>query len=383
LLKPGDPAIDPFPSLTTVQLTTLPTEQTTAATDALLALVGLWSAERLWRRRRAEPWKAGIWAAMFVLVALAAALGTLAHGLELEPRLHAALWYGVNAALGQAVGFFALGAAHDAWGQPVTRRLLPGLVALGLLFLLITVLAPDRFVLFIIYESLAMALALIVYLVRAVYHPCASAAWMLAGVVLTILAAGCQTALRATIQMIWPFDHNGLFHLVQLSGVLCLLAGLKSCLPQTGRDRPPGPIPAKPPPQSAFAQSTLDSRHQPPDANEPPKLRGRLMSLLSFRPVMAATALWFVTLAVGAGAVLGGNAGLAAWITIPALLWLTTLGAPTTLGLLLVASLWGRVSGLSGIGPFLGCGAAVGLVLEIIACIWVRRCWLTARESTP
>jgi hypothetical protein len=98
---------------------------------------------------------------------------------------------------------------------------------------------------------------------------------------------------------------------------------------------------------------------------------------------MAATALSILTLAVGASAVLGSDAGLAAWIAVPALLWLATLGAPTTLGVLLVASLWGKVPGLSGIGAFLACGAAVGLMLEIVACIWIRCWWIGCHQSNP
>src|SRR5262249_15412661 len=105
------------------------------------------------------------------------------------------------------------------------------------------------------------------------------------------------------------------------------------------------------------------------------------MGVAAKHPVVVAIALWALTLGLGTGAVLGANAGLPVWLALPALIWLATLGLPTTLGVLLVASLWGRVPGLSGIGPFLGCGAAAGLGLEIIACVGVNRCWCRWHRS--
>jgi uncharacterized protein DUF6962 len=45
------------------------------------------------------------------------------------------------------------------------------------------------------------------------------------------LAAGAvQAAESLAVHLIWPFDHNGLFHLVQLLGVLLLLRGLTRIL---------------------------------------------------------------------------------------------------------------------------------------------------------
>ena len=41
------------------------------------------------------------------------------------------------------------------------------------------------------------------------------------------LAAGAvQAANGVMVTLVWPFDHNGLFHLVQLVGVVLLIRGL-------------------------------------------------------------------------------------------------------------------------------------------------------------
>jgi hypothetical protein len=77
------------------------------------------------------------------------------------------------------------------------------------------------------------------------------AAWMLAGVAITILAAVLQATRVVTLVPSLPLDHNGIFHLVQVPGLLCLRAGLKKSLgseppdasyaPQRSLSPQPGP----------------------------------------------------------------------------------------------------------------------------------------------
>jgi hypothetical protein len=52
---------------------------------------------------------------------------------------------------------------------------------------------------------------------------------------LNIVAAALQaSSMRITI--LWPFDHNGIFHLVQIAGLLTLGAGLRSSLSDSVRE---------------------------------------------------------------------------------------------------------------------------------------------------
>ena len=94
--------------------------------------------------------------------------------------------------------------------------------------------------------------------------------------------------------------------------------------------------------------------------------------------LLAAVAIWAITLVLGAGAVLGADFGLPTWVLIPALLWLATVGAPTTAGVLLVAWVWGLVPGLNGLGAFLCLGCLAGLAFELAGCVAAKR-WLSTR----
>ena len=50
---------------------------------------------------------------------------------------------------------------------------------------------------------------------------------MAAGVLVSIIAAVIQTKKSISLKLIWQFDHNGIYHLVQTVGLILLLIGLQ------------------------------------------------------------------------------------------------------------------------------------------------------------
>lgn len=219
-----------------MQITGVPTEQTTAATDALLALVGLLGAAQLRGWRKVDRSKADVWTAMFASMALAAVLGMVVHGFEFEPAPRASLWKVLNASLGFTVTFFAIGAAREIILRRATRRILVFMIAIGALLFTWMLVTSGKFALFILYESGAMLFALGVYSIRLVRGHSAGTGWMFVGVVLTIIAAGFQSLHSVVLMLIWPFNHNGLFHLIQILALFCLLRGLNSGFRHSPRD---------------------------------------------------------------------------------------------------------------------------------------------------
>ncbi len=86
-----------------------------------------------------------------------------------------------------------------------------------------------------------------------------------------------------------------------------------------------------------------------------------------------------LTLAIGSGLLVGATFGLARAYTVLGLLWLGTIGLPTTLGVASVAALWGRVPVLSGMAGFCVAAALAGLALQVAAFLLAWR-WLRSRE---
>lgn len=216
-----------------LHLNAVEAELTTAATDALLALVVL--AGIAWLRGvvPASPRRTH-WVWGLSLFAVAGLLGAFVHGFELDPSTRRLLWQPLYLALGSALAFFSAGAIGDWRGDVSAHRALPPLLALVVAFYLLTRLSGGKFLVFVIFEALALLFALVVYARLALGHK-RGAGLVFTGLMLS-LAGGALQASTLSVHVIWDFNHNGLYHVVQLVGVLFLLAGLRGTLsvPQEG-----------------------------------------------------------------------------------------------------------------------------------------------------
>jgi hypothetical protein len=209
----------------------VPTEQTTAATDVALALLALVGLVGLWRLRSREPSKVWIWVAALGCLAIASALGAVAHGVRTTQGVKHGLWLGIYLSLGLLVAWFVIGTVHDLWGARAARRIAPVTAMTGVAFVALAQLIDGAFVVFVIYEAVALSFALIgyAYLTRRPRLP--GAGLMAAGILVTLGAAAIQaTRLGSPITVVWTFDHNGLFHIVQMPGVVLILLGLRTAL---------------------------------------------------------------------------------------------------------------------------------------------------------
>ncbi len=213
-----------------MQVTDIPIEQTTAATDAVLAVLALVGSIYLQQIQRAAPWKANLWSVAFLLLAVAAALGAVVHGLVWDAATSRLLWHPLNLALGLVVALFVVGVVYDVWGKAVARRALPVLLVVVGAFFLVTLVLPGSFLVFVISQALGMLFVLGCYGWLAWQERLPGAGWMAAGVLVSIVAAGVQVSGSVTLTLIWQFDHNGVFHLMQMLGLLLLLWGLRVAL---------------------------------------------------------------------------------------------------------------------------------------------------------
>jgi hypothetical protein len=208
-----------------------PAEQTTAVTDIILALVAFGGVLLLqWSPvNTGELWRINIWSMALGLVGLAAALGTVAHGLFLKTTFHNRIWLMLNMALALAVSLFVVGVTNDLWSYEASRRALPFMLFAGLGFYLTTLIYPDIFFLFIVYEGLALSFAFCAELFLTVAgRP--GAGFLAGGVMLSLVAAGLQARKSIAFTLIWKFDNNGIYHIVQTLGLLLIIAGLKISL---------------------------------------------------------------------------------------------------------------------------------------------------------
>lgn len=204
-----------------------PFERMTALTDVFLGILAAILAA--WFGQLAG-FKPAVWSWAFGLLAFSSFLGAAAHGLEMSRKTNDRLWQPLNLGLGLALGLFVVGALFDLSGEDAARSALPFMLAAGFIFFLVTVFVPGSFLTFIAYEAVAMLFSSVVYGYLAVNGKLPGAGWMLAGVLVTILAAVVQVIGKAGKPMIWYFDNNGVFHWIQMAGLILIAVGLNAAL---------------------------------------------------------------------------------------------------------------------------------------------------------
>ncbi len=77
------------------------------------------------------------------------------------------------------------------------------------------------------------------------------------------------------------------------------------------------------------------------------------------------TVLALFTFFVGATAIEAADFGAPAWFFVPLLLWLVTIGLPSTVAVLLLAAVWGTTAPLYGFFPFCIIAMLVAVSLQV------------------
>jgi len=202
------------------------TELTTGLTDALLALECILIVVLLWRPDTVDQWRRGLWCSVFGLTAFASLLGAIAHGLDMPEPTRAMIWKPLYLSLGIVVTLFVVGAIHDWLGGVWSRRFLPWGIAAGIAFFGLTELMGGDFLVFVLFEAVGMLLALAIYLYLLFLRRFPGAGVIALAILLSLMAAGVQAS-DLSANIVVPFDHNGLFHLVQIVSVAVLAYGLQ------------------------------------------------------------------------------------------------------------------------------------------------------------
>jgi hypothetical protein len=202
-------------------------ERATALTDIFLGVLAVYFTVQL---AQFTGFKSDVWTWAFGLLAFSSILGSFAHGIAMSQKTNNRIWMPLNLSLGIALGLFVVGALFDLSGEVIARNALPFMLAVGFIFFLITIFIPGTFLTFIVYEVVAMLFSLGVYIFLVFKGTLPGAGWMVAGVLVTIVAAIVQAIGKPGKSITWYFDNNGVFHLIQMIGVVLLAVGLKVSL---------------------------------------------------------------------------------------------------------------------------------------------------------
>ena len=206
-------------------LTTATTEITTSITDAIIAVECIVILFFLWRDASGNRWKAGLWCWVFGLLSFASFLGAIAHGIPIPPIINNFIWKPLYLSLGLVVSLFLVGVFFDWHGRDVAKRIMPWSVAIGISFYILTEVIDGVFMVFVVYEAVVMVTSLAIYIYLAKTNRVKGAGIIATAIFLNLIAAGVQAS-PLTLRIIVPFDHNGIFHLVEMVGIAVLGKGL-------------------------------------------------------------------------------------------------------------------------------------------------------------
>ncbi len=88
------------------------------------------------------------------------------------------------------------------------------------------------------------------------------------------------------------------------------------------------------------------------------------MNFITRQPLIAAPIVTLISLMSGGGMVVMADFGASLWGFLPLLVWLGTIGLPSTVGVVIAATCWGRVPAMTGFLPFAALAAALALTLQ-------------------
>ncbi len=201
------------------------TELTTGFTDFMIAVQCMILIWFIWRSSDGIRQRKVLWSWVLGLLVFASFLGAIVHGFDLSVKVENLLWLPLYLCLGLTVAMFVVCAVYDFYGPSAAKRLLPWIMFTAIAFFALTQILNQEFWVFIIYEALAMLLALILYSLLTVKNRLKGASYIAIGILLNIIAAVVQTS-DITINLIFTFDHNGVFHLIQIVALFILGYGL-------------------------------------------------------------------------------------------------------------------------------------------------------------
>ena len=200
-------------------------EPMTLATDYLITLVSF----VLYFKARALYSESGLkaqkfWSLAFLATAFSAFFGGSDRGLVeiLSPPIIESLWNLTLWSLGFVVFFMCLGTLHMGFSKK-HLGLATTVITVILLSYLATTFSYIDFLIVVLNYGSALIFILVFHGVKWLKTKNLSSAYMVSGVIISVIAVGIQ---QSSLDLHKHFNHNDLYHMVQLAGLLLMYKGV-------------------------------------------------------------------------------------------------------------------------------------------------------------
>lgn len=200
------------------------TEPTTMVTDYMITAVAWWFGAKLIRRAYGDR-TLRLWSLGFLFVGAGAFLGGTSHGFVqyLDDLQMFGLWKATIYSVGLSMLFAVSGTIEGARMKNPHRTLLHGVNIIGFAVYAVWMIDHSQFI-YVIYHYVTAMIAIALIQVWAHFdHRAASSPWLIGGVVVTLLGAVIQ---QSGITIHRHFNHNDLYHVIQIGGLVLLYRGV-------------------------------------------------------------------------------------------------------------------------------------------------------------
>lgn len=197
-------------------------EVTTTVTDYMITAVAWWLGAKLIRQEL--PLSRRLWGAGFLLIGFGAFLGGTSHGFAtyLDSTAYAVIWKATVYTVGLSMLAAVAGTIEGSRLTRPWRAPLHGLNAIAFAIYAIWMVTHDDFLWVILHYVPAMIGVALLQAWAWWRHGAASAPWIIGGVLITLAGALVQQS-RWDLHLY--FNHNDLYHLIQIAGLLVLYRG--------------------------------------------------------------------------------------------------------------------------------------------------------------
>jgi len=201
------------------------TEPMTTATDYMITVAAFWFAAQLLvpQTNRAQLSRCS-WGVAFVFLGLGAFFGGTNHGFatHLDQSWLNLLWIGALYSVGLAMFFVLVGTISGSVANRTLRLFFYAYSVVVCSAYAWWLINHDDFVYAVVNNLFTFIIICVIQVSALVRHQAESAKWILSGVAVSVLSAAIQ---RSGYDLHVHFNHNDLYHIVQIAGLYLFYRG--------------------------------------------------------------------------------------------------------------------------------------------------------------
>jgi hypothetical protein len=209
-------------------------EQFTGLIDLIFGILLLILVWKLFQKaEKPVTQKLSLWLGALITLAFSSFLGFVVHFFFFVPRVYSIVWQPLYLSLGVSISFFVLAIIAEMKKELLDPMQIVLVLAAPIVFFTLTLIFPGSFLIFVIYESLALLFCLISLLIFGIRQKSQHYFQLFFAFLIFILSIAFQAMYDVKVLFVVSIDPNGLIHLSQLASLPLFYLGISKLANRT------------------------------------------------------------------------------------------------------------------------------------------------------